>query len=42
MVTRIRDGLVVHSRGCTDPPGSAAAFGNLDRLREAARQSTAG
>ncbi|WP_371535713.1 nuclear transport factor 2 family protein [Streptomyces sp. NBC_00466] len=42
MVMRVRDGLIVHSRDYANPLGGAAAFGNLDRLLQAARQSTAG
>ncbi|MEU5090107.1 nuclear transport factor 2 family protein [Streptomyces sp. NPDC021356] len=41
MVMRIRDGLIVHSRDYVNPLVSAAAFGNLDRLHQAAGQSLA-
>lgn len=37
MVVRVRDGLIVSSRDYANPLGSAAAFGNLDRIVEAAR-----
>jgi hypothetical protein len=37
MVVRVRDGLIVHSRDYANPLGSAAAFGTLDRIVEAAR-----
>jgi len=39
MVVRIRDGLITHSRDYANPLGSAAAFGTLDRIVEAARGS---
>jgi ketosteroid isomerase-like protein len=39
MVVRVRDGLIVHSRDYANPLGSAAAFGNLDRIVQAARGS---
>lgn len=39
MVMRIRDGLIMHSRDYANPLGSAAAFGNLDRLLQAAQQA---
>lgn len=37
MVVRVRDGLIVFSRDYANPLGSGAAFGNLDRMVEAAR-----
>jgi uncharacterized protein len=37
MIVRVRDGLIVHSRDYANPLGSAAAFGNLDRIMQAAR-----
>jgi uncharacterized protein len=40
MVMRIRDGLIIHSRDYANPLASAAAFGNLDRLFQAAQHST--
>ena len=39
MVVRVRDGLIVSSRDYANPLGSAAAFGTLDRIVEAARGS---
>jgi uncharacterized protein len=39
MVVRVRDGLIAYSRDYASPLGSAAAFGTLDRIVEAARGS---
>ena len=39
MVVRVRDGLIAYSRDYANPLGSAAAFGTLDRIVEAARSS---
>lgn len=37
MIVRVRDGLITGSRDYANPLSSAAAFGNLDRIIEAAR-----
>jgi uncharacterized protein len=39
MVVQVRDGLITYSRDYANPLGSAAAFGTLDRIVEAARGS---